>query len=71
MVSTVTVMGWATHSDHLPWTSIQPRYAPQATQQEAVSARRPAITPISTASRDNEDLRHYDPFDPVKSTSGR
>ena len=54
MVSTVTVIGWAIHSDHLSVTSIQPSIAPQATAAGGVIARRPATTPISKANRSTE-----------------
>ncbi len=56
----MTVIGCATHSDHLSLTSIQPSIAPQATTAGAVMARRPAITPISRARQQNENLGHAD-----------
>ncbi len=51
IVRTVTVIGWAIQCDHLSPTSIHPRNAPHATTAGAVSARRPAMTPIAKASR--------------------
>ena len=50
MVSTATVIGCATHSAHVPSRSIQPSAPAHATTAGAVSARKPATTPISRAS---------------------